>query len=504
MRILLVYPEYPDTFWSFSHALKFISKKACYPPLGLLTVASLLPEQWEKRLVDLNVQPLSDWDLRWADYVLVSAMAIQRDSVEKVLARCRQFQVPIIAGGPLFTTSPDEFALIKHLVLNEAEVTLPLFLEDLEKGSARHVYDTEMWADMESTPVPSWELIDMRKYAAMNLQYSRGCPFDCEFCDITSLFGRKPRTKTVPQVLGELDTLYSRGWKGGIFFVDDNFIGDKRKLKKELLPAMIEWMEQRRHPFTFVTEASIDLADDGELMELMVKAGFEDVFIGIESPNEECLHETGKIQNKDRDLLKCVKKIQNSGLQVQGGFIVGFDSDPASIFEKHIRFIQESGIVTAMVGMLTALRGTKLYRRLVSEGRLLEDASGNNTAIAVNFKPKMNLESLIIGYRTVISTIYAPKQYYRRVKTFLKEYRPIKKGKFQVNVKYIEPLVKSMVILGLLGRERFQFWKLFLWSLMRRPRLFPLAITLAIYGFHFRKVADKIIWEADSAPRVVQ
>ncbi len=496
MKILLVYPQYPDTFWSFRHALKFISKKACYPPLGLMTVAAMLPEQWEKRLVDMNVQPLSDRDLQWADYVFISAMTIQQESVKKILARCGQMGIRTVAGGPLFTSCPDDFDEVDHLVLNEAELTLPLFLEDLRNGTTRHIYTSDRWAEVKDTPIPLWELIDMKKYVAMNIQYSRGCPFDCEFCDITALFGRKPRTKTVEQILAELDSLYSRGWRGGVFFVDDNFIGDKKKLKKDILPSMIDWMQRRKHPFSFITEASIDLADDGELMELMVRAGFEEVFIGIESPSEDCHQESGKIQNRNRDLLTCVKKIQQSGLQVQGGFIVGFDSDPASIFEKHIRFIQESGIVTAMVGMLTAMRGTKLYRRLVSEGRLLEDASGNNTAIAVNFKPKMNLESLVSGYRTVISTIYTPKHYYRRVMTFLKEYQPIPRGRFQIKAGYLRALLKSMLILGLLGRERFHFWKLFFWSLVRRPRLFPLAITLAIYGFHFRKISEKICCSA--------
>jgi radical SAM superfamily enzyme YgiQ (UPF0313 family) len=497
MKILLVYPQYPDTFWGFRHALKFIAKKACYPPLGLMTVAAMLPEPWEKKLVDMNIRPLSDRDLRWADYVFVSAMTIQTESVKKVLARCKQLGVKTVAGGPLFTTNPADFDDVDHLVLNEAEITLPLFLEDLQNGRAEHIYATDEWADVKHTVIPLWELIDLNKYAAMNIQYSRGCPFDCEFCDITALFGRKTRTKTSEQILAELDSLYARGWRGGIFFVDDNFIGDKKKLKRDLLPAMIDWMENRKHPFTFITEASIDLADDPRLMELMVQAGFEDVFIGIESPNEECLHESGKVQNRNRDMLDCVKRIQKSGLQVQGGFIVGFDNDSVSIFDKQIRFIQESGIVTAMVGMLTAMRGTKLYRRMVSEGRLLEDTSGNNTAISINFKPKMNMDSLVNGYRTVINTIYSPNHYYTRVKTFLKNYRPLQKGRFQLKPGYFGALIKSMLFLGVIGKERFHYWKLFFWSLIRRPRLFPLAITLAIYGFHFRKISEKICCETE-------
>lgn len=493
MNILLVYPQYPDSFWSFKYALKFVAKKACYPPLGLLTVAAILPEKWRKKLVDLNVESLSDKDLHWADYVFISAMTIQKESVKKLLSKCRQHGVKTVAGGPLFTTSPADFDDVDHLVLNEAEVTLPSFLEDLQRNEAAHLYSSDERAELPRTPIPLWELIDISNYAAMNIQYSRGCPFDCEFCDITALFGRKPRTKTVSQILAELESLYARGWRGGIFFVDDNFIGDKKKLKTDLLPAIIQWIRQKNYPFSFITEASIDLADDSEMMELMIHAGFEEVFIGIESPCEEGLQESGKVQNKNRDLLDSVKKIQHSGLQVQAGFIVGFDSDPPSIFERQIRFIQESGIATAMVGMLTALKGTKLYYRLVREGRLLEDASGDNTSIATNFIPAMNMETLANGYRTIIETIYSPKNYYRRVLTLLKDYQPLKKGGARLDTDRFLALIRSMLILGILGKERLQYWKLFFWSLLRRPRLFPTAITLAIYGFHFRKVAEKIV-----------
>ncbi|HEY6871952.1 MAG TPA: radical SAM protein, partial [Geobacteraceae bacterium] len=376
MKILLVYPHYPDTFWSFRHALKFIGRKASFPPLGLLTVAAMLPGEWEKRLVDMNVRALSDEDLAWADCVFISAMTIQRQSAREVIARCRRLGVKTVAGGPLFTACHEDFPDVDHMVLNEAELTLPPFLDDLLRGEPRHLYTDERRADLRETPIPLWDLADVRQYAAMNIQYSRGCPFDCEFCDITGLFGRTPRTKELTQLIAELESLYARGWRGAIFFVDDNFIGDRKKLKREVLPAMIDWMERKGRPFYFYTEASIDLADDGHLMELMVRAGFEEVFVGIETPHEDGLAESGKVQNRNRDLLASVRRLQQAGLQVHGGFIVGFDSDPPSIFERQIRFIQESGIVTAMVGVLSVLRGTKLYQRLSREGRLLCDTSG--------------------------------------------------------------------------------------------------------------------------------
>ncbi|RNC67951.1 MAG: DUF4070 domain-containing protein [Desulfuromonadales bacterium] len=494
MNILLVYPRYPDTFWSFRHALKFIGKKAAFPPLGLLTVAAMLPAAWGKRLVDMNVQPLPDEELLWADYVFISAMTVQRESANDVLERCKSMGVKTVAGGPLFTTAPDDFEAADHLVLGEAEITLQPFLEDLARGEPRRVYAADRWADVNLTPPPLWELVDPRKYAAMNIQYSRGCPFDCEFCDITQLFGRRPRTKTKDRIVAELESLYVRGWRGGVFFVDDNFIGDKRTLKNETLPAMLDWMEQRKHPFEFYTEVSIDLADDGHLMELMVKTGFEEVFIGIETPLDAGLAETGKVQNKNRDLLASVRRIQQAGLQVQAGFIVGFDSDPPSIFERQIRFIQESGIVTAMVGMLTALRGTKLHQRLLQEGRLLGDTSGNNTAVSLNFVPSMKAEALISGYRTILTTIYSPRNYYQRVIRFLKEYRPQHQGAFHLKPGYCGAFFKSIILLGVVGKERLYFWKLFFWSLLRKPRLFPLAITFAIYGFHFRKITETMSW----------
>ncbi len=493
MKILLVYPLYPDTFWSFRHALKFIGKRACFPPLGLLTVAAMLPGTWEKKLVDMNVEPLTDHNLQWADYVFLSAMTIQQDSVRDVIERCRRLGVPTVAGGPLFTTAPGEFPEVDHLVLNEAEVTLPPFLNDLEKGCPQRLYSTSRRADVHSTPLPLWELVNTRVYASMNVQYSRGCPYDCEFCDITGLFGRRPRTKKVAQMLAELDVLRIRGWRGSIFFVDDNFIGEKRKLKQDILPALISWMDRYRHPFTFYTEASINLADDPELMQLMVRAGFDEVFIGIESPAEESLCETGKQQNRNRDLLASVRTIQEHGLQVQGGFIVGFDSDPPSVFETQIRFIQESGIATAMVGMLTALRGTRLYHRLHDEGRLLRNATGNNITTALNFIPRMNVETLVEGYRSILTTIYSPGLYSKRVIGFLRRYRPpVTQRHLDVRSIRFGALAKSMVLLGVIDRGRRHFWKLFLWALVRRPRQFPLAITLAIYGFHFRKIAESI------------
>ena len=497
MKILLVYPQYPDAFWSFKHALKFISKKAAFPPLGLLTVAAMLPEEWQKKLVDMNTTALIDEDIKWADYVFISAMIVQQESVKEVIARCRELHTKIVAGGPLFTTGYEQFNLgdVDHLVLGEAEDTLPLFLEDLQKGCAQHIYESSEHPEITKTPVPLWELVDMGKYASMNVQYSRGCPFNCEFCDIIILDGHRPRTKDKSQLIAEFEALYGQGWRNSVFIVDDNFIGNKRKLKEETLPAMVEWSQKRKYPFRFFTEASINLADDEELMQLMTKAGFDTVFVGIETPNEESLVECSKFQNVNRDLVASVKKMQNYGLEVQGGFIVGFDSDPVSIFKSQINFIQKSGIVTAMVGLLNAPPGTRLYHRLKKENRLLPYGSGDNTDGTMNFIPKMNQETLITGYKNVVKTIYSAKPYYERIKTFLEEYKPQKPRKAaegKIHFYEIKALIKSMWVLGVKEKGRRHYWGLFSSTLLRKPRLFPLFITLTVYGFHFRKVAEKI------------
>jgi len=490
MKILLVFPRCPETFWSFKYALKFISKKASYLPLGLLTVAAMLPEEWDKKLIDMNVEPLTDKDLNWADYVFISATEIQRASVKKIIDRCKILSVKTVAGGPLFTTSAEEFDEVNYLVLNEAEITLPLFLEDIEKGRAKHIYTSSRWADIRKTPVPLWGLADMKKYASVNIQYSRGCPFNCEFCDIPMLCGPRPRTKDKEQVLAELESLYHHGANDVVFFVDDNFIGNKRKLKSEVLPAVVEWMRKRRHPFSLSTEASINLADDERLMELMVRAGFETVFVGIETPNEASLAECGKFQNQNRDLMASVKKIQDFGMEVRGGFIVGFDNDAPSIFEKLSEFIQDSGIVTAMVGLLNAPRGSRLYDRLIKEGRLLKDFSGNNTALSTNFIPKMGYQALIEGYKELVKTLYSPKHYYKRIMIFLRNYNPRRKKKMQFYFSDLGALFKSIWFLGITGKERIYYWKLMVWCCFRRLRLLRLAITYAIHGFHFRTIFE--------------
>ena len=488
MKILLVYPEFPDTFWSFKHALRFVRKKAGAPPLGLLTVAAMLPAEWEKRLVDLNATNLTPKDLAWADYVFISAMIVQRDAARALIARCKEAGVKVVAGGPLFTMEHEQFPEVDHFVLNEAELTLPPFLADLANGRAQHIYTTTEFPDIHLTPAPLWRLANLKHYDTVSIQFSRGCPFSCDFCNVTTLLGHRPRTKTAAQIIAELDSLYALGWRRNIFFVDDNFIGNKKQIKSEVLPALIEW-RKGKIGMPFSTEASINLADDPELLSLMTQAGFDTVFVGIETPNEDSLTECSKNQNTGRDLVESVKQLQRAGLQVQGGFIVGFDNDPPSIFQQQVDFIQKSGIVTAMVGILQAPPGTRLHARMQQEGRLVNEMSGDNVDGSTNIIPKMGMEPLREGYRKLLAQIYAPRLYYERVLTFLREVRsPV--VRIHLDPQYILALWRSIYQLGIRGVERAHYWRLFFWTLFRRPRLFPLAITLAIMGFHFRQVVE--------------
>jgi radical SAM superfamily enzyme YgiQ (UPF0313 family) len=488
MNVLLIYPKFPNTFWSFKYALKFIRKQAAYPPLGLLTVASLLPREWPQRLVDVNVDSLTDKDLAWADLAFIGGMTVQRESAKQIIARCRASGLKVVAGGPLFTAEPDDFETVDHLVLDEAELTLPLFLADLEKGQPQKIYRAAGFCDLQHTPVPAWDLVKMKNYASMSIQFSRGCPFDCEFCNVTILFGRRTRMKTPRQVIAELDSIYAAGWRNNIFFVDDNFIGNKHYLKTQLLPALIQWRKDKKGCI-FFTETSINLADDPELMDMMVKAGFDSVFIGIESPDEASLTECLKNQNRNRDLLQSIRNIQRAGMQVMGGFIVGFDNDTQSTFQRQIDFIQKSGIVTAMVGLLQAPPGTRLFDRLKRENRVVGALSGDNVDGTTNIIPKMGLAKLLEGYQSIMGHIYSPRHFYRRVRTFLKEFSP-PEIRIQMDFQRFLAFFRSSLRLGIWGQERFQYWYLVFWTLLRRPRLFPLAISLAIYGYHFRKICE--------------
>jgi len=490
IKVLLVSAATPDTFWSYRHVLSFISKKACFPPLGLLTVAAMLPKHWNLKLVDLNVTSLTDAQLEWADYVFVSAMLAQVNSAREVFARCSVLGKTVVAGGPVFATGHEGFPDVKHFVLGEAEGVMPELVADMMSGKVKEFYHSAARPDIEQTPVPRWDLIKFKHYATMSLQFSRGCPFNCEFCDIIVMNGRVPRLKTNEQMIRELDSLVDRGWTDSIFMVDDNFIGNKAKVRA-FLRELIAWEQRRGIRLQFTTEASLNLADDPELLDLMVRAGFKKVFVGIETPQEDSLLECAKVQNANRDMLAAVRTIQKSGLEVMGGFIVGFDSDRPNIFERQIKFIQEAGVVTAMVGLLQALPGTRLFSRLQTEGRILHDATGNNSAVDLNFIPKLAPETLIEGYRTLVKRLYTPKMYYRRILTFLRDYRP-QGQRIHLSWCDLRAFFKSLWVMGVLSRGRREYWKFFTKALLFHRRAFPEAMTLAIIGYHFRRVASAL------------
>ena len=489
MNILLIYPQYPDTFWSFKYSLKFISKKAAFPPLGLLTVAAMLPGGWRKKLVDLNVEPLSDELLAWADMVFVSAMIVQKESAHQIIQRCGAHGKKVVAGGPVFTTQHEQFEGVDHFVLNEAEITLPLFLDDLAAGRPKPLYISEERPDITRTPVPLWSLIDIHNYATMAIQYSRGCPFNCEFCDIIIMNGRIPRVKSPEQIQREFQALFDAGWRKSVFIVDDNFIGNTNKVK-QLLPPLIKWQREHKFPFTLLTEVSANLARDEELMQLMSAANFFKVFLGLETPNHDSLLECGKKQNTVGSMAEVVDTIHRHGMQVMGGFIVGFDHDPENIFDMQVRFIQQIGVVTAMVGILTALPQTRLWHRLRSEGRLVNDATGENTDGRLNFKPIMEKEKLIAGYQQLLTTLYSPKNYYQRINTFLKTYTPT--ARTRVTREDLLAFMRAAWRLGIVSKARVRYWKLIVKTFFVKRRALPMAVELAIHGFHFEKVMKRV------------
>lgn len=489
MNVLLVWPKTPVTFWSFTHALPFVSKRSTNPPLGLLTIAAMLPRDWELRLADLDIAPLPDSAILWADVVFLSGMIVHQDSAHDVARRCRELDRRLVAGGPLFTTNHEQFPEIEHFVLGECESIIDELVHDLETGILRRFYRADSFPEVARTPIPRWDLADLRRYAMMPVQFSRGCPHDCEFCDVIELNGRVPRTKSPSQVLAELDALHDRGWRGDVFIVDDNFIG-KRREARELLEALVEWRAKRPIRMRFLTEATITLANDPRLLSLMVQAGFYKVFLGIETPELDSLRECHKLQNTRADLVDSIGKIQAAGLEVMGGFIVGFDHDGPDIFERQFAFIQRAGVVTAMVGILTALPRTRLYQRLRKEGRLLAESAGNNTQARCNFVPTLGREALEHGYRELMRRLYEPRAYYRRACTLLSRCRP--RSRSRINATDLQALVRSMWILGVIERGRRDYWRFLTTVLIHHRHQFGVAIELTIHGHHFRKLAASL------------
>ncbi len=482
MKVLLVYPEFPDTFWSFKHALPFQGKRSAFPPLGLLTVSALLPHTWEKRLKDLNVQRLKDSDLAWADVVFFSGMIVQGSSMKEQIARAKHHGKRTVVGGPIASAHDPAISQADHIVEGEAEDLMKELAADLERGDAKPRYSSPQVVDVTRAPLPDLHLASLRRYSSMSLQFSRGCPFTCEFCDIIEIYGRRPRTKTPDQVCAELDQLYRLGWRGSVFMVDDNFIGNKKSVKA-LLPRLVQWMRDHKFPFSLYTEASLNLAEDEEMLSLMRAARFTRVFLGIETPVAESLKETTKFQNLRKDLLESVRLIQAYGMEVMAGFIVGFDHDPPDVFDRQIEFIRQAAIPLSMVGLLNALPNTQLWRRLKAEGRLLKSSLGNNTLVDLNFIPRMNSQELLEGYRRILQTIYNPREYFQRTSAFLSQLGSGSRSPLVFSD--VLALGRSLFRQGLLSNYRQEYWKFLVQSLRMHRQHFSKAVTLAIMGHHF-------------------
>ncbi|PYP89044.1 MAG: B12-binding domain-containing radical SAM protein [Blastocatellia bacterium AA13] len=491
MNVLLVNPEFPATYWSFQHALSFEGKRSAFPPLGLMTISSMLPPSWNRRMVDLNVRKLKPSDIQWADVVFATAMLVQKESLRKLVAQSKAMGKRVVIGGPYVSTSIEGIPEADHVFLGEAETTLPTFLSDLEGGNAQRIYQAPERPALSLTPIPDFRLAELKRYSAMSVQYSRGCPFQCEFCDIIEIYGRNPRTKSNEQMLAELDALKEVGWRGTVFIVDDNFIGNKRNVKR-LMPDLISWQERNQRPFSFLTEASVNLADDDDLLAAMRRAGFRRVFLGIETPVEESLKEALKTQNTRGNLLDSVRKIQSYGMEVMAGFIVGFDHDPDDIFERQINFIRESAIPLAMVGLLNALPDTQLWRRLEKEGRLLGESAGDNTSDSLNFVPKMNPARLIEGYQSIMRTIYNSREYYERTLECLK--RVIQEGpapkRPQSLINDLAAVTRIALTLGVLDHERREFWRFITRAFSEHRDKLADSLRLAAMGYHFRKLTE--------------
>ena len=495
-NILLVYPEVPDnTYWSYKYALKFINKKSSMPPLGLVSVAALFPREYDLKLVDLNISRLKETDIAWADAVFISAMLVQKESMAYIVERCRSLNKIIVAGGPYVTNSHEEIRGVDHLLLGEVDQTFSAFLHDLNNGTAKRVYPMPDRPDISTLPVPRFDLLDMNAYGSMAVQYSRGCPFHCEFCDIWTVYGNRPRLKNAETLVSEIDTLYRLGHTGAVFVVDDNFIGNKGRVKKELLPALKRWQEAHGYPFHFFTEASINLAEDEALLTGMREAGFNEVFIGIETPSKEGLAETGKSQNLKVDMEVAVRTIQKHGIEVLAGFIIGFDNDPPDIFERQIEFIQKNAIPKAMIGLLTALPGTRLFQRMKDEGRLVSAPHGNNThSMSTNFKTIMNPEDVREGYKTILDFLYdwRLKNYFARCTNLLDniEHRDF----YPRKIRFSEVKIFSKAFFRqIFTPYGFQYLKYIIRNLFKNRDLFAEAVTLSVCGHHFHKITRQTL-----------
>ncbi|BAU64391.1 Radical SAM domain protein [Stanieria sp. NIES-3757] len=492
MRVLLIYPLFPKSFWSFEKTLRLVDRKVLLPPLGLITVAAILPQEWELKLVDRNIRSVSDSEWDWAELIIISGMIVQKEDLLTQIKEAKKRGKPVAVGGPYATTSPEEVEAVgtDYLVLDEGEITLPMFVKAIERGETKGIFRTPEKADVTKTPIPRYDLLEIDAYDSMSVQFSRGCPFQCEFCDIIVLYGRKPRTKTPQQLISELEHLYNLGWRGGVFMVDDNFIGNKRNVKL-LLKELKVWMQAKDYPFSFDTEASVDLAQDPELMELMVDCSFKKVFLGIETPDESSLALTQKFQNTRDPLSESVDKITRAGLQVMAGFIIGFDGEKAGAGDRIVRFVEQTAIPIAMFSMLQALPHTALWHRLEKEGRLIDRGANINQTTLMNFIPTRPMEEIAQEYINGFWQLYDPERYLDRVyRYFMKLGIPKHSGKRRLDSKAVSAILTLFWRQGILRQTRWIFWRNLIKIMLHNIRLLPFYLIVCAYLEHFAEYRE--------------
>ncbi len=490
MKALLIYPIFPPTFWSFDKILQLGDRKVLLPPLGLITVAAILPQEWEFKLVDRNIRPATEAEWEWADLVIISGMIVQKEDLLHQIREAKRRGKLVAVGSPYSTSVPSEpqAAGADFLVLDEGEITLPMFVEALELGETRGTFRASEKPDVTTTPIPRYDLLELDAYSDMSVQFSRGCPFQCEFCDIIVLYGRKPRTKTPAQLLKELDYLYELGWRRTVFMVDDNFIGNKRNVKL-LLKELKVWQQEHQYPFRFTTEASVDLAADPELMDLMVDCCFSAVFLGIETPDEESLQLTKKFQNIRSELKDAVEKIIKAGLRPMAGFIIGFDGEKKGAGERIVRFAELTAIPTTFFTMLQALPDTALWHRLEREGRLKntqKDGNGNQTTL-INFVPTRPVEEIAQEYMEAFWQLYEPHSYLDRVyRCFLKlgapKAKPAPKLPSWTDLRALAIVVWHQ---GIQRSTRWKFWHHLFSIINQNPAVWKHYLTICAYNEHF-------------------
>ena len=492
MRTLFLYPQFPKTFWSYEKILELVNRKVLLPPLGLATVAALLPQDWEMKLVDRNVRDVTEAEWDWAELVVISGMIVQKDDMQVQIREAKRRGLLVAVGGPYASSTPDAPEIVEadFKVLDEGEITLPQFVSAIQRGERSGRFSAERdKPDVTATPIPRFDLLELDAYDSMSVQFSRGCPFNCEFCDIIVLYGRKPRTKTPEQLIGELQRLYDLGWRRSIFLVDDNFIGNKRNAKL-LLPQIKSWQQERGYPFSFTTEASVDLADDEEMMRMMHDARFESVFLGIETPDESSLETARKVQNTRNPLDAAVDRITANGIRVMAGFIIGFDGEKDGAGHRIVDFVTRTGIPAAMMGMLQALPNTALWYRLEKEGRLIQDkdaAKGVNQTNLLNFKPTRPIRDIANEYVEAFCALYEPNAYMDRVYSYyLKMGAPRWKAAAKLP-SLIDLRALSIVVWrqGVKRSTRTRFWRYVISMARRNPALLEQFISVLAHNEHF-------------------